>query len=145
LPPSYTTEASNECFSPGRVLVSSKHDKDELATSENAVRHASEAGLGPVQNQNGTAPGSTIDRPAGYYRGAGHPSAPMGSSAPQGHNIIIQFQNVTAQSTGHDRTGVGGGCNNIDSGDVLGGVSLPVEQPMVQPICERGEFAAHSR
>lgn len=141
--PSHMTGASTEFFSSGRVLVSSKLDSDQLAPSENAVRHASEAGLGPVQNQNGAAPGSSIDRQAGYYRGAGHPSAPMGNSAPQGHNRIIQFQNATTQSTGHDRTGVGGGCtNNIDAGDRLGCIPpLPAELPMVHPICERGDFA----
>ena len=149
--PSYTpiahmTGASAECFSAGRVLVPSKVDGDQLASSENAVRHASEAGLGPVQNQSGMAPGSSIDRQAGYYRCAGHPSAPMGNSTPQGHNRILQFQNATTQSTGHDRTGVGGGRNNnIYAGDRLGGIPLPAEQPLVQPICERGEFAAHSR
>jgi hypothetical protein len=124
-----------------------KHDNDQLlASSENAVRHASEAGLGPVQN--GTAPGSSIDRQAGYYRGAGHPSAPMGNSAPQGHNPnrILQFQNATTQSTGHDRTGVGGGrVNNIDAGDRHGGVLPPLEQLMVEPICEREKFTPCSR
>lgn len=148
---SHTIGAPNERFPPGRVHLAGnlRHDNDQLASSENAVRHASEAGLGPVQN--GTAPGSSIDGQAGYYRGAGHPSAPMGNSAPQGHNTnrIIQFQNVTTQSTGHDRTGVGGGRgNNIDAGDRPHGCILPLtaeQQPMVEPICERGEFTAYSR
>ncbi|KAI0296428.1 hypothetical protein BC826DRAFT_233837 [Russula brevipes] len=142
LPPHMTTPLPNECFSPGRAHVPLKHDSDQLASSENAVRHASEAGLGPVQN--GTAPGSSIDRQAGYYRGAGLPSAPMGNSNPQGHNLIIQFQNSTTQSMGHDRTGVGGGRNtNIDADDIHGGFPLPVEHLTVQPICKRGGFAAH--
>ena len=138
--------ASNDCFPQGRVHLPGnlKHDNDQLASSENAVRHASEAGLGPVQN--GTAPGSSIDRQASYYRGAGYPSAPMGNSAPQGHNTnrIHQLQNATTQSMGHDRTGVGGGCgNNIDASDRHGGVlPLTAEQPMVEPICEREEFTA---
>ena len=139
------TGASNECFSPGRVHVPCKHDSDQLASSENAVRHASEAGLGPVQN--GMAPGSPFDRQTGYYRGAGYPSAPMGNSTPQGHhNRIIQFQNATTQSTGHDRTGVGGGRNNnIDAGNRHGGIPLPAEQPIIQPICEQEGFTVHFR
>jgi len=140
-PPHTIGGAPNECFPPGRIHLAGnlKHDNDQLlASSENAVRHASEAGLGPVQN--GTAPGSSIDRQADYYRGPGHPSAPMGNSAPQGHasaSRIHQFQNATTQSTGHDRTGVGGGRgNNIDAGDRHGGALLPLtaEQPMVEPI-----------
>ncbi|KAH9979748.1 hypothetical protein BJV74DRAFT_887951 [Russula compacta] len=121
----------NECFSPGRVHVPIKHDNDQLASSENAVHHASEAGLGPVQN--GTAPpGSSIDRQAGYYRGAGHPSAPMGNFTPYVHNRILQFQNATTQSTGHDRTAVSGGRNsNIDAGDTHDGFPLPVEHPRI--------------
>jgi len=61
----------------------------------------------------------------------------MGNSAPLGHNRIPQFENATTQSTGHDRTGVGGGRdNNIDAGEMHGGggVPLPAEYPTVQPI-----------
>ena len=145
LPP-HMAGALNDRFSPGRSHVPIKHDSDQqLASFENAVRHASEAGLGPVQN--GAAAGSsTIDRQAGYYRGAGYPSAPMGNSTPQGHNRNAQFENTTTQSTGHDRTGVGGGRdNNIDAlaGEMHGGgVPLPAEYATVQPICKR-EFATH--
>jgi hypothetical protein len=131
--------ALNDCFSPGRAHVPIKHDSDQqLASFENAVRHASEAGLGPVQNS--AAPGSSIDRQTGYYRGAGYPSAPMGSL---GYNRIPQFENATTQSTGHDRTGVGGGRDsNIDASEMHGGgVPLPAEYPKVQPICKRGGFA----
>ena len=165
--------AFNECFSssssssPGRANsrhVSSKNDNDHqllAPSSENAVRHASEAtGLGPVQNLNlnsAAAPGSSFNRQAaGYYPGAGlqaHPSAPMGNSAPLSHNhhnhirIIPQFENTTTQSTGHDRTGVGGGRNtNIDAvaGDMMyagsGGLPLPAEHhpTTVQPTCKHG-------
>lgn len=138
--------AFNDCFSQGRGHVPIRHDSDQqLASLENAVRHASEAGLGPVQNN--TAAGSTIDRQAGYYRGAGYPSAaPMGNSAPLAHTRILQFENATTQSMpGHDRTGVGGGRdNNIDAGEVhAGGVPLPAEYPTVQPICKRAGFATH--
>jgi hypothetical protein len=128
----------NDRFQSGRSHVPIKHDSDQhLASFENAVRHASEAGLGPVQNNSAAAGSSTIDRQAGYYRGAGYPSAPMGNSAPQGHNRIPQFENATTQSTGHDRTGVGGRDNNIDAlaGEMHGGgVPLPAEYPTVQPI-----------
>ncbi|SRR6266478_1994073 len=140
----------NECFSSGRanahVPTTIKYDNDQqLASAEDAVRHASEvAGLGPVQNS--AAPGSSIDRQAGYYRGAGsYPSAPMGNSSPLGHNHIRipQFENATTQYTGHDRTGVGGGCdNNIDAMDMhagSGGLPLPAEYPTVQPICKQGD------
>jgi hypothetical protein len=133
-PSSHSTGASNDYLSQGRAHVPVKPDNDQLASSENVLRHASEAGLGPVQN--GTAPGSPIDKPAGYNRGAGHPSAPMGNSAPQGHHRSSQFQNPTVQSTGHDRTGVGGGRNdNIDASEMQGSIPLPPEQPMVEPIC----------
>jgi len=157
--------AFNECFSSGRAsahvlptttttTTTIKTDNDQqLAPSENAVRHASEvvAGLGPVQNN--AAAGSSIDRQAaGYYAGAGtYPSAPpMGNSAPlaphnhnHNHIRIPQFENNTTQSTGHDRTGVGGGRNsNIDAGDKhaggSGGLPLPAEHPTVQPICKQG-------
>ena len=149
--------ALNECFSSGRAsahvptstTTTIKHDNDQQpASSENAVRHASEAaGLGPVQNS--AVPGSSIDRQAaGYYPSAGtyYPSAPMGNSAPLTHNHIriAQFEtrNATTQSTGHDRTGVGGGRNNnIDAGDMMhaggGGLPLPAEHPTVQPICKQ--------
>jgi hypothetical protein len=171
--------ALNECFSSGRpssthvptttttltTTTTIKTDSDQqLASSENAVSHASEAaGLGPVQNN--AASGSSIDRQAtGYYhpgaRSSGYrdrdPSAPMGNSAapPVAHannhnhnNIRVpQFENATTQSTpGHDRTGVGGGRNNnIDAGDTHsgsgGGLGLPIpaEHPTVQPICKQG-------
>ncbi|KAI9465761.1 hypothetical protein BJY52DRAFT_1220508 [Lactarius psammicola] len=84
--------------------------RKDRASSEGAVHHASETGLGPVQN--GTAPGSPIDRQAGYGRGTGYSNnVSMGNSALQGHNRNPQFQNAT----GHDRTGVGGVRNgNID-------------------------------
>ena len=139
--------ALNECFPQGRGHVHIRHDSDpQLASFENAVRHTSEAGLGPVQNS--AAAGSSIDRQAGYYRGAGYPSAPMGNSAPLGHNRILQFENATTQSMGHDRTGVGGGRdNNIDAGDMHGGgVPLPAEyHQTVQPICKRAGFATLAR
>lgn len=151
----------NDCFSSSRrpslsahAPTTIKNDNDQqLAPTENAVRHASEAaGLGPVhQAQNSAAAGSSTDRQAaGYYSGAGpHPSAPMGNSgAPLAHNHnhirIPQFENTTTQSTGHDRTGVGGGRNsNIDAGDKhagSGGLPLPVpaEHPTAQPICKQG-------
>ena len=137
--------ALNDCFSQGRGHVHIRHDSDQqLASFENAVRHASEAGLGPVQNNSGAA-GSSIDRQTGYYRGAGYPSAPMGNSTPLAHNRVLQFDNVPTQSTGHDRTGVGGGRdNNIDAGEMHGsGVPLPAEYPTVQPICKRAGFATH--
>lgn len=142
--------ALNDCFSSsGRAsshvpTTTIKNDNDQqLAPPEKAVRHASEvAGLGPVQNV--AAAGSSIDRQAaGYYAGAGtYPSAPMGNSAPLAHNHIRipQFENATTQSTGHDRTGVGGGRNsNTDAGDMhagtgSGGLPLPVEHPTAQPI-----------
>jgi len=146
---------TSEGFPPGRAhSIPIKHDdNDQLASSsDNAVRHASEPGLGPVQN--GIAPGSAIDsRQAGYYRAAGYPSAPMGNFAPQGHNRVLQIQNATTQSTGHDRTGVGGGRNgNIDAADdtrhASGAVPPfpPAEYPMPQPIpiCKRERFAVHS-
>jgi hypothetical protein len=66
----------------------------------------------------------------------------MGNSAPLGHNHIRipQFENVTTQSTGHDRTGVGGGRDiNIDAGDIQadsGGLPLLTEHPTAQPICK---------
>ncbi|KAI0250667.1 hypothetical protein BJV78DRAFT_546061 [Lactifluus subvellereus] len=132
-PPHLTAGASNEYFPQGRAHVPIKHDNDQLASSENALRHASEAGLGPVQN--GTAPGLSIDRPTGYHCGAEPLSAPMGNSAPQGHDRVPQFQNPTTQPTGHDRTGVGGGRkDNIDTSEMLGSVPLPAGQPLVQPI-----------
>lgn len=133
--------ALNECFSPARVHVPIKHDSDQqLASFENAVRHAAEAGLGPVQNSAGA--GSSIDRQTGYYRGAGYPSAPMGNSTPMGYNRIPQFENATTQSMGHDRTGVGGGRdNNIEIHG--GGVPLPAEYPTVQSICKQAGFATH--
>ena len=145
--------ALNECFSSsGRasahVTTTIKNDNDQqLAPSENAVRHASEvAGLGPVQSSS-AASGSSIDRQAGYYPGArSYPSAPMGNSAPLTHNHIRiphQFENATTQSTGHDRTGVGGGRNNnIDAGDTHAGSGglpiIPAEHPTAQPICKQG-------
>jgi hypothetical protein len=149
--------ALNECLSSsGRHGATSsshvstiKNDNDHqlLASTENAVRHASEAGagLGPVQNLNSAvAPGSSFNRQAaGYYPGNGpyNPSAPMGNSAPLTHNHHNshirnpQFENATTQSMGHDRTGVGGGRNiNIDAaGDMMyagyggGGLPLPAE------------------
>jgi len=144
--------ALNECFSSGRtsahVPTTIKTDNDQqLASPENAVRHAAEvAGLGPAQNS--AAAGSSIDRQAGsYYAGAGtYPSAPMGNSAPLAHNHIRipQSENATTQSSpGHDRTGVGGGRNsNIDAGDMhagSGGLPLPAEHPTVQSkICKQG-------
>jgi hypothetical protein len=157
--------ALNECFSSGRANAhvptttttttsTIKTDNDQqLASSENAVRHASEvAGLGPVQNI--AAAGSSIDRQAtGYYAGAGgtYPSAPpIGNSATplvhnhNNHNHIRmpQFENATTQSTGHDRTGVGGGRNsNIDAGDKhaggSGGLPLAAEHPTAQPNCKQ--------
>jgi hypothetical protein len=148
--------AFNDCFSAGRssahVPTTIKNDNDQqLASTEKAVRQASEAaGLGPVQVQNSAAAGSSIDRQAaGYYSGAGtYPSAPMGNSgAPLAHNHnhirIPQFENATTQSTGHDRTGVGGGRNNnIDAGDMHAGSgglpTLPTEHPTAQPICKQG-------
>jgi hypothetical protein len=149
--------ALNECFSSGRPsahvpTTTIKKDNDQRLTSpENAVRHAPEvaAGLGPVQN---VAAGSSIDRQAaGYYAGAGtYPSAPMGNSTPPAHNHnhirTPQFENATTQSTGHDRTGVGGGRNsNIDAGDIhagtgTGGLPLPAEHPTVQTNCKQGEI-----
>jgi hypothetical protein len=150
--------ALNECLSSGRpsarvpTTTTIKNDNDQrLASAENAVRQASSevAGLGRVQN--GAAAGSSSDRQAaGYYAGAGaYPSAPMGNSAaPLAHNHnhvrIPQFENATTQSTGHDRTGVGGGRNNnLDAGDVHAGGSsglpLPAEHPpTAQPICKQG-------
>jgi hypothetical protein len=172
----------NDCFSAGRASSSIKNKNDQQLASmtENAVRQASEAaglGLGPVQN-NSAAPGSSstsIDsRQTGYYHpGASssypNPSAPMGNSAAplahhnhsHNHNIRIpQFENATTQSTGHDRTGVGGGRNgNIDAGDMMpvhggssssssSGLPLPAEHPhphphphhptAQQPICKQG-------
>ena len=157
--------AFNECFSSGRASSSAHHvsssknnnnDHQLLASSENAVPHASDAaaGLGPVQN-NAAGPGSSsVSRQAaGYYPGTGpHPScAPMGNSAaPLTHNNhnhirIPQFENATTQFTGHDRTGVGGGRNsNIDAGDMMyagsAGLPLPAEHhpTTVQPICKQG-------
>jgi hypothetical protein len=150
--------ALTECFSSsGRhgasphvsttTTIKTDNDHQLLASTENAVRHASEAaaGLGPVQNLNSAAaPGSSFNRQAaGYYPGNGpYPSAPMGNSAPVTHNNHNhhnhirnpQFENATTQSTGHDRTGVGGGRNgNIDAaGDMMyagygGGLPLPAE------------------
>jgi hypothetical protein len=152
--------AFNECFSSGRASASHvpttmiKNDNDQqMASSENAVRHASDAaGLGPVQNSAAPGPGSSIDRQAGYYPGAwsSNPNAPMGNSAPPAHNHnhirIPQFENATTQSTpGHDRTGIGGGRNNnIDAGDMhagSGGLPLPLSaehHPTAQPICKQG-------
>ena len=138
--------ALNECFSSGRVGAPIKHDNDQHpASSENAVRHACEAaGLGPVHNSG--AAGSSIDRQAGYYPSAGsYPSAPMGNSAPLAHSHIripqFEFENATTQSTGHDRTGVGGGRNNnIDAGGMhaaTSGLPLSAERPTVQPICKQ--------
>lgn len=152
--------ALNDCFSSGRngtrVPTTIKTDNDQqLASPENAVRHAAEvaaAGLGPVQNTS-AAPGSSTSiennrQAASYYAGAGaYPSAPMGNSAPlAAHNHIQvripQFENATTQSMpGHDRTGVGGGRNsNFDAGDNnnnmhagSGGLPLPAEHPTVQP------------
>ena len=157
--------ALNECYSSsGRPssyvsasTIKSDNDHQLLASSENAVRHASEAaGLGPVQNS-AAAPGSSFNRQAsGYYPGTGpHPSAPMGNSASLTHNHnhirVPQFENATTQYTGHDRTGVGGGRNsNIDAaaGDMMyagsGGLPrpLPAEHhphpTTVQPICKQG-------
>jgi hypothetical protein len=148
--------ALNECFSSSgrasaRVTTTIKNENDQqLAPSENAVRHPSEAGgLGPVQN-GAAALGSSVDRQAGYYPGGrSYPSAPMGNSAPLAHNhnhIRIpqfEFENATTQFTGHDRTGVGGGRNNnIDAGDMhagSGGLPLPAEHhPTAQPICKQG-------
>ncbi|KAI9509054.1 hypothetical protein F5148DRAFT_816986 [Russula earlei] len=130
----HAREASNESFRGGRAHLSIKHDIDQLAASDDAVRHASEEGLGPVQN--GIAPGSSIDRQAGYYRGAGCPSTPMGNSAPQGHNRALQIQNATTQSTGHDRTAAGVGRISIDATAAGVALALPAEHPMpvVQPI-----------
>ncbi|KAI0301641.1 hypothetical protein B0F90DRAFT_323949 [Multifurca ochricompacta] len=128
-----STAYQDEYFSQGRAHVPIRRDSDQLVSSENAMRHASEAGLGPVQN--GTAPGSPIGRQAGYYRGTGYPSAPMGNSAPQGHGRIPQSQKATTQPMGHDRTGVGGGRNNnnMDVSDRHGSVPLPAGHK-VQPI-----------
>ena len=157
--------ALNDCFSSGRASshapTTIKNDSDQLpAPPEKAVRHASEvvAGLGPVQTI-AAAGSSIVDRQAaGYYAGAGsNPSAPMGNSAPLAHNhnqhnhirIPSQFENATTQSTGHDRTGVGGGGrnNNIDAaGDIhagtgSGGLPLPTEHhPTAQPNCKQGEI-----
>lgn len=107
--PHSTTGASNEHFSQGRTPQPIRHDDDQQASSEGAEHHATEAGLGPVQN--GTAPGSPIDRHAGYCRGTGYPTVPMSNSALQ-----RQIRNPQLQTaTGHDRTGVGGVRNsNID-------------------------------
>ncbi|KAH9973792.1 hypothetical protein BGW80DRAFT_223303 [Lactifluus volemus] len=141
-PPHSHLTGANDYFSQGRahVVPPIKTDNDQLASSETVMSHASEAaGLGPVQN--GTTPGSPVDRPAGYNRGAGqHPSAPMGNSASQDHSRSPQFENPTTQPTGHDRTGVGGGRNdNIDASEVHGNAPIPAAgQPTVQPICKRG-------
>ncbi|KAH9042544.1 hypothetical protein EDB85DRAFT_1885813 [Lactarius pseudohatsudake] len=128
LPPHTTTGAPHEQFSQqGRATthLPIKHDDDQRASSDGAVHHASEAGLGPVQN--GTAPGSPIDKEAGYCRGTGYPNVSMGNSAPQGHNRNPLFQNAT----GHDRTGVGGVRNgNIDMNNRH---APPAGHPIVQP------------
>jgi hypothetical protein len=142
-----SSHVSSTSTSSTATIIKNDSDNQLLATSENAVRHgASEAaaGLGPAQTS--AAPGSSsINRQqhtaAGYYPGAGtaypNPSAPMMcNSAPlthhNNHHIRIrQFENATTQSTGHDRTGVGGGRNSkIDAGDVYpgsGGLPLPAE------------------
>ncbi|KAH9177734.1 hypothetical protein EDB89DRAFT_1934203 [Lactarius sanguifluus] len=126
LPP-HTTTGPNEQFSQqGRATIHLpiKHDDDQRASSDGAAHHASAAGLGPVQN--GTAPGSPIDKEAGYCRGAGYPNVSMGNSVPQGHNRNPLFQNAT-----HDRTGVGGVRNgNIDMNNRH---APPAGHPIVQP------------
>lgn len=120
LPPHSTTGTPNEHFLQGRSHLPIRHDDDQRASSDGAVHRASEAGLGPVQN--GTAPGSPMDRQAGYCRGAGCPTVSMGDSSLQAHNHNPQSQNAT----GHDRTGVGGVRNgNIDMSNSQGSIPPP--------------------
>lgn len=127
LPPHSTTGTSNEHFSQGRTHLPIRHDDDQRASSEAATHHASEAGLGPAQN--GTAPGSPIDR-AGYCRGAGYPNHSTGNSSLQGHNRNPQYLNAT----GHDRTGVGGAHNGtIDMSNRHGSIPPPAGLLSDQP------------
>jgi hypothetical protein len=127
LPPHSTTGTPNEHFPQGRTHLPIRHDDDQRASSEGATHHASEAGLGPAQN--GTAPGSPIDR-AGYCRGAGHPNLSTGNSSLQGHNRNPQYLNAI----GHDRTGVGGAHNgNIDMSNMHGSIPPPAGHPSAQP------------
>jgi len=128
LHPHSTTGTSNEHFSPGRPHLPIKHDDDQRASSEGAVHHASEAGLGPAQNS--TTPGSSMDSQAGYCRGAGYPTVSMGNSPLQGHNRNPQLQNAT----GHDRTGVGGVRDGIiDMSNRQGSIPLPAGHLNAQP------------
>jgi hypothetical protein len=121
--PHSTTGALNEHFSQGRTQqLPIRHDDDQWASSEGEEPHASEAGLGPAQN--GTAPGSPVDRQTGYGRGAGYPNVSMGNSALQ-----RQIRNPQSQTaTGHDRTGVGG---NIDMSNRHGSIPPPAN---AQPV-----------
>lgn len=128
LPPHLTTGTSNEHFSPGRTHLPIRHDEEQRASSEGAVHHSSETGLGPAQN--GTAPGSPIDRPAGNCRGAAYPNVSMGNSSLQGHNRNPPLQ----IATGHDRTGVGGIRNgSIDMSNSQGSIPPPAGHPSAQP------------
>lgn len=126
-PPHSTTGPSDEHLSQGRTYLPIRHDDDQRASSEGGVHHASEAGLGPIQN--GTAPGSPIDRQAGYCSGAGYPNVSLGNSAVQGHIRNPQFQNAT----GLDRTGVGGVRNgSIDANIRHGSIPPPAGHPNAQ-------------